>query len=112
MLQQCGPRIQQQILQNLKLYSAGQPAGLPVTTSAPLVRCKDLNWRTLEQLRIDSRLTLMYKFAYDLVAISAADLIPNTRQSRHNHQSKKISNDQELIQSDPTSCPQNQKGNN
>ena len=26
--------------------------------------------------------------------------------------SKKISNDQELIQSDPTSCPQNQKGNN
>ena len=27
-------------------------------------------------------------------------------------QSKKISNDQELIQSDPKSCPQNQKGNN
>ena len=27
-------------------------------------------------------------------------------------QSEKISNDQELIQSDPTSCPQNQKGNN
>ena len=26
--------------------------------------------------------------------------------------SKKISNDQELIQSVPTSCPQNQKGNN
>ena len=26
--------------------------------------------------------------------------------------SKKISNVQELIQSDPTSCPQNQKGNN
>ena len=23
-----------------------------------------------------------------------------------------LSNDQELIQSDPTSCPQNQKGNN
>ena len=29
-----------------------------------------------------------------------------------NEQSKKISNDQELIQSDPISCPQNQKGNN
>ena len=28
------------------------------------------------------------------------------------HQNKKISNDQELIQSDATSCPQNQKGNN
>ena len=27
-------------------------------------------------------------------------------------QSKMISNDQELIQSDPTSYPQNQKGNN
>ena len=27
-------------------------------------------------------------------------------------QSKKISDDQELIQSDPTSCPQNQKGKN
>ena len=26
--------------------------------------------------------------------------------------SKKISNDQELIRSDPTSCPQNQKANN
>ena len=29
-----------------------------------------------------------------------------------NVQNKKISNDQELIQSDPTTCPQNQKGNN
>ena len=29
-----------------------------------------------------------------------------------NVQNKKISNDQELIQSDPISCPQNQKGNN
>ena len=27
-------------------------------------------------------------------------------------ESTKISNDQEPIQSDPTSCPQNQKGNN
>ena len=27
-------------------------------------------------------------------------------------ESKMISNDQELIQLDPTSCPQNQKGNN
>ena len=36
---------------------------------------------------IDSRLNLMYKITYDLVAMPAADyLIPNTRQSRHNHQ--------------------------
>ena len=48
---------------------------------------KDLNWRTLEQRRIDSRLTHMYKITYDLVTIPAADyLIPNTRQSRHNRQ--------------------------
>ena len=47
---------------------------------------KDINWRTLEQRRIDSQLTLMYKITYDLVTIPAADyLIPNTRQSRHNH---------------------------
>ena len=47
---------------------------------------QDLNCRTLEQRRIDSRLTLMYKITYDLVAIPTADyLILNTRQSRHNH---------------------------
>ena len=32
--------------------------------------------------------------------------------NQENIESKKISNDQELIQSDPISCPQNQKGNN
>ena len=88
MLQQYGPHIQQQILQNLKLCSAGQPAGPPVTTSPTSVTqmIKNLNWRMLEQRRMDRRLTLMYKITYDLVAIPAADyLIPNTRQSRHNH---------------------------
>ena len=55
-------------------------------TSSVTQMIKDLNWRTLEQRRIDSRLTLMYKITYDLVAIPAADyLIPNTRHSRHNH---------------------------
>ena len=49
-------------------------------TSSVTQMIKDLNWRTLEQRRIDSRLTLMYKITYDLVAIPAADyLIPNTR---------------------------------
>ena len=33
-----------------------------------------------------------------------------TVQVLHLLESKKISNDQELIQSDPISCPQNQKG--
>ena len=92
MLQQCGPHIQQQILQNLKLYSASQSIGLYCTCDYQSISSvtqiiKDLNWRTLEQRRIDSRLTLMYKITYDLVAIPAEDcLIPNTRQSRHNHQ--------------------------
>ena len=48
---------------------------------------QDLNWRTLEQRCIDSRLILTYKITYDLVAIPAADyLISDTRQSRYNHQ--------------------------
>ena len=55
-------------------------------TSSVTQMIKDLNWRTLELRRIDSRLTLMYKATYDVVAIPATDLIPNTRQSRHNHQ--------------------------
>ena len=56
-------------------------------TSSVTQLIKDLNWRTLEQRRIDSRLTLIYKITYDLVAIPAADyLIHNTRQPRHNHQ--------------------------
>ena len=56
-------------------------------TSSVTQMIKDLNWQTLEQWRIDSRLTLMYKITYDLVAIPAADyLIPSTRQSRQNHQ--------------------------
>ena len=56
-------------------------------TSCVMQMIKDLNRRTFEQQRIDSRLTLMYKITYDLVAMPVADyLTPNTRQSRHNHQ--------------------------
>ena len=47
---------------------------------------KDLNWRPLDQRRIDSRLVMMYKVTYDLVAIPASDyLVRNTRTSRHIH---------------------------
>ena len=49
--------------------------------SSMMQMIKDINWRTLKQRRKDSRLTLMYKITYDLVADY---LIPNTRQSRHN----------------------------
>ena len=51
-------------------------------TSSVTQMLKDLNWRTLKQRRIDSRLILMYRTTYDLIAIPAADyLIPNTRPS-------------------------------
>ena len=36
---------------------------------------KDLNWRPLDQRRIDSRLVMMYKVTYDLVAIPASDYL-------------------------------------
>ena len=43
---------------------------------------KDLNWRPLDQRRIDSRLVLMYKVTYDLVGIpDLGYLVHNTRQS-------------------------------
>ena len=47
---------------------------------------QDLNWRTLDQRRIDSRPVLLYKVTYDLVAIPASDyLIRNTHPSSRNH---------------------------
>ena len=53
-------------------------------TSSVTALLKDLNWRPLDQRRIDSRLLMMYKVAYDLVAIPAPEyLARSTRQSRH-----------------------------
>ena len=47
---------------------------------------QDLNWRTLDQRRIDSRLVLLYKVTYVLVAIPATDyLVRNTRPSTRTH---------------------------
>ena len=37
-------------------------------TSSVTQMLQDLNWRTLEQWRVDGRLTLMYNITYDLVA--------------------------------------------
>ena len=55
-------------------------------TSSVSSMLQDLNWRTLDQRRIDSRLVLLYKVTYDLVAIPASDyLIRNTRPSSRNH---------------------------
>ena len=47
---------------------------------------QDLNWRTRDQRRIDSRLVLLYKVTYDLVAIPASDyLMQNTHPFSRNH---------------------------
>ena len=55
-------------------------------TSSVTAMLKDLNWRPLDQRRIDSRLVMMYKVTYDLVAIPASDyLVRNTRASRQIH---------------------------
>ena len=55
-------------------------------TSSISAMMKDLNWRPLDQRRIDSRLIMLYKVTYDLVAIPAFQyLIGNTRLSRHIH---------------------------
>ena len=65
----------------------------------------------------------MIRLIYDTIIQYAVKLVAGnttetaTMESEEEHaafvlKSKKISNDQELIQSAPTSCPQNQKGNN
>ena len=55
-------------------------------TSKVSTMLQDLNWRPLDQRPIDSRLVLLYKVSYDLVAIPAGDyLIPNTPSSAKNH---------------------------
>ena len=48
-------------------------------TSSVTAMLKDLNWRPLDQRRIDSRLLMTYKVTYDLVAIPALEyLVRNT----------------------------------
>ena len=47
-----------------------------------------------------------------LSTIAPKCLNPTQDRTSYTIRSKEISNDQELIQSDPTSCSQNQKGNN
>ena len=61
-------------------------------------------WLCLAQYRI---LKLAESFLdVDLLAVAKPSYVSQ------GNQSKKISDDQEVIQSDPTSCPKNQKGNN
>ena len=74
-----------------KLESAQRRVARLVTrdyryTSSVSAMLRNLNWRTLDQRRIDSGLVLLYKVTYDLVAIPASDyLIRNTRLSSRIH---------------------------
>ena len=53
-------------------------------TSSITAMMKDLNWRPLDKRRIASRLIMLYKVTYDLVAIPTSQyLTRNTRLSRH-----------------------------
>ena len=55
-------------------------------TSSVTKTLENLHWRPLDQRRIDSRLVIMYKVTYDLVAIPASEyLIPNRRESKFIH---------------------------
>ena len=55
-------------------------------TSSVSAMLQDLNWRTLDQRRIDSRLVLQYKITCNLVVIPAADYLDrNTRPSTRTH---------------------------
>ena len=56
--------------------------------------------------------TWLYQITDNTVAADRRLFFPAFVQIKVFKKSKKISNDQELIQSDPISCPQNQKGNN
>ena len=50
------------------------------------VMVQSLLWRPLDQRRIDSRLVMMYKVAYDIVAIPAPEFLePNRRESKLIH---------------------------
>ena len=57
-------------------------------------------------------LTTSLLYVWPSFKICLLAVIENVHAGSVGRKSKKISNDQELIQSDPTSCPQNQKGNN
>ena len=46
---------------------------------------KDLNWHPLDQRRIDSRLLMMYKVTYDLVAIPAPEYLVRKHKTIQTH---------------------------
>ena len=77
--------------------------------------CSENNSRKLEKIQ-ERALRFVYEdfdSSYEELLDKAKIPTPRVRRLRIMAlESKKISNDQELIQSGPISCPQNQKGNN
>ena len=83
-----GPHTNQDInkLENVQRRAARWVMRDYQQSSSVTAKLQDINWRTLDQRSIDSRLVFLYKVTYDLVAIPAHDyLIRNTRQSPRNH---------------------------
>ena len=66
-----------------KIESAQRRAARWATsTSSVTEMLRNPGWRPLDQRRIDNRLVMMYKIAYDIVAIPLTEyLIPNRRES-------------------------------
>ena len=56
------------------------------STSSVTEMLRNLDWRPLDQRRIDNRLVMIYKITYDIVAIPLTEyLIPNRRESKFIH---------------------------
>ena len=72
------------------------------------------NLKTLAVIRAENSVTKSFIGEKEKWTNKGNDKQQHADSLLHNttSQSKKISNDQELIQSNPTPCPQNQKGNN
>ena len=64
----------------------GCQVGVYYYISSVTAMLKNLNWRFLDQRRLDSRLVMLYKVTYNFVAIPESQyLIHNTRLSRYTH---------------------------
>ena len=73
-------------LESVQLRAARWATRYYSYTSSVTSMLQGLNWRTLDQRRIDCRLIMVYKVTHELVAIPASDyLTANLRQSRHIH---------------------------
>ena len=68
-------------------------------------------WLLLQLTDAILQLSLAYKMKISIYCYLTAGILKRLK-PQFELQSKKISNDQELIQADLTSCPQNEKGNN